>query len=291
MEAASITNDGEVVSNFSFTNGNANFSDNESSIDDSSKFEEFVARYLSEYKRMDGSTITFDEIIEFLPSKDNGYFNDLVYRLIFETKKEIVEWTSSTTVESELSEDDLAFYYDYIDAEERKISLLKKALTYESVEEDSNTTVKNEMILVPTPTGNIRIIEDLQHIAPEYYPAFKELLESIEDGTFLGFKTLTKGITSGLSEVKGFKIRVVFTRLKDNYYAILTAFVKKSDNDKMYRTNLENRYVNFKMHEDQLIKQLDNPEFLNENALQVQELYRLLGVEENKEYKRGGLNG
>ena len=260
--------------------------------DESSKYEEFVESYIQGYKDIDGSKISFEEILDFLPSRENGYFKDLVQRLIFESKKEISEWTrSSQDVISELSEEDLAFYYDYIDAEERKISLLRKALTYEPVVSLEKKQVENELILVPTPTGNIRIIEDIQHITPEYYPAFLELINSIKDGSFLGFKPLSNGAKYGLAEVKGFKVRVLFSRLKDNYYAVITAFVKKTDSDKLYRTNLMNRYVNFKMHEDDLIKKLDDSSFLEENELQVQELYNILGADEKKEYKRGGLNG
>lgn len=290
ITASNNTRDNEYV--FSSEDDSCELDCDNTSFDDLSKFENFVAIYLGEYKNIDGSNVTFDEIIRFLPDKNNGYYKDLIFRLILESKKEITDWKNSVVVdEVELSEDDLTFYYDYIDAEERKISLLKKALTYEIETTNVEEKVDNELILVPTPTGNIRVIEDLQHITPEYYPAFLELIKSVKDGTLLGYKPLTNGAKYGLAEVKGFKVRVVISRLRDNYYAIITAFVKKSDSDKQYRANLMNRYLNFKMHEDSLIKQLDNPEFIDANRLQVEELYRLLGEESVKEFKKGELNG
>lgn len=290
LEASNKSN-AEGVSNFSF---NDDISETGSfySSDDTEKFENFVGMYLPEYKNIDGSTISFEDILSFLPKNDNGYFNDLIYRLIMESKREIAEWTNSAVGDAEsLNDEDLAFYYDYIDEEERKISLLKKALTYKFDDSSDKEVTKNEMILVPTPNGNIRIIEDLLHISPEYYPAFLELVKSIEDGSFLGFKYITNDFMSGLLEVKGFKVRVLFSRLRDNCYAVIAAFVKKSDCDKQYRANLLNRYLNFKMHEDQILKQLDNPEFIEANKLQVEELYRVLGSEDSKELKRGELHG
>jgi len=300
-EKRSLLNKLEVTANSSTRNNEFDFLSEDSSeldsqnstCDDLSKFESFVARYLGEYKNIDGSSVSFDEIVKFLPAKNNGYYKDLIFRLILESKKEIADWRSSAIGdESELSGEDLAFYHDYIDAEERKISLLKKALIYEPETIKVEEKVDNELILVPTPTGNIRVIEDIQHITPEYYPAFLELIKSVKDGTLLGYKPLSNGVKYGLAEVKGFKVRIVISRLRDNYYAIITAFVKKSDSDKQYRENLMNRYLNFKMHEDSLIRQLDNPEFIDANKLQVEELYRLLGDEESvKEFKKGELNG
>ena len=293
LETPSTIDDDSMLSNFLYSDDKLKNDDldEDECMDEASKFEEFVASYLPGYNEIDGSVVTFEEILDFLPSKENGYFYDLIQRLIFETKKEIAEWVSeSKEILSELIEEDYIFYYDYIDALERKISLLKKALTYDR-KQGEETKEENKLILVPTPSGNIRIIEDLQHISPEYYPAFLELIESIKDGSFCGFKPLSNGAKYGLAEVKGFKVRVLFSRLKDNYYAVIGAFVKKSDSDKFYRSNLLNRYYNFKMHEDELINNLDNDEFISENELQVQELYRILGVSDIKEYKKGGLSG
>ena len=292
MEALQNKRSSENVSFFTAQGTNLENDDEmDLSTDDSSKFEDFLALYLSDYKNMSGD-IKFEELLAFLPARNNGYYSDLIKRLIFESMHEISVWSNYHDSNSDdLSTEDLQFYSEFIKSERKKIALLRKALVHEDTVSNDDEVEENKLVLVPTPGGNIRIIEDLQHISPEYYPAFLELIKSIQEGTFTYLKPIAYGLKSTIFEVKGFKERVVFARIKGNHYALISAFVKKADTDKQYRNNLFRQYDNFKKQEGFLIESLDWEEFVKENDLQVEEMYRLLGKESSKKLKRGELHG
>ena len=86
--------------------------------------------------------------------------------------------------------------------------------------------------------GNIRVIDEIEKISkssPEFCSEFLELFQSIQDGSFKRVKRfLNNNKLVGISEVRGFKPRVVFDRIGKNDYAIITAFLKKCDNDRGY---------------------------------------------------------
>ena len=131
-------------------------------------------------------------------------------------------------------------------------------------------------------SGNIRIIDDLEHIPNDYYDGFKDLINSIIDGTFKNVKTFSnnEGLL-GISEVKAFKIRLVFKRLNNNTYALITAFMKKWDNDKLYQESLANKIKDYYSIETKLKELINNPEFIEENEKNVQQLWNVLSPKED----------
>ena len=136
---------------------------------------------------------------------------------------------------------------------------------------------KNNLVFVPTLSGNIRALDDLEHIPSEYYSRFKDLFDSIVDGTFKNVKVFASNSPLyGITEVRGFKVRVVFTRLSSDTYAIITAFVKKSDKDKLYNESLNNIVREYRGLEASLKANLNNPEFMKENEKSVQQLWNIL---------------
>ena len=109
------------------------------------------------------------------------------------------------------------------------------------------------------------------------------MLQSIKDGTFKSVKRFTSGSElSGLCEVKDFKVRVVFMRLNKDSYAIISAFVKKSDNDKAYRASLFKKYSDFKLVEDELIDSLSDESFIRLHKTHEEEVFRKLNQSADK---------
>lgn len=258
---------------------------------DSFDFEGFVSLYLNDYKKLD-INCTVEDIINILPSKSNYYFTDLIYRLKAESIREIKELKSLDVNDSSLSEEDLREYNELLQTEKRKISLLSDVL---SLKENTNTETKeevNHLVLVPTTGGNIRILEDLKKIPNDFYSSFLELIKSIETGEFQGLKKLTNnGNVESIYEVKGSMVRVLFSRLSSNHYALITCFLKKVDWDNYYNSIISNASSLFNRSEEVLREQLSNEEFMKQNDLYVEELFRVLGSSDKKEYKKGGLNG
>ena len=245
----------------------------EPEISDSSN-EEFEF-YLTSYKNL-SRFFNPTEINGILPKRTNKKYNDILLRLSLESVREI-KYARSYLKTEDLSEEEKKELQFIIDVETKKIEYLKSKLLkkedelVEEVEEE-----KNSIILVPNTFGNIRIIDELEHIPSEYYDGFRQLIESIVDGTFKGVKMLHLNNTVGVFEVKAFKIRVVFTKIAYNTYALITAFVKKTDTDKLYRETLLGKIRDYMLIEEYIKHNLQNKEFIAQNEQNLQLLWNIL---------------
>ena len=243
-------------------------------------FEEEMEYYLTDYKSL-REDILEENLLSILPSKKTYRYKDIILRLIAESLKEIKEVNELISREN-FSSEELTDLRSVILLEKKKISILKEHLKHKD-EVETEEEVNNELILVPSLTGNVKLIEDLEHIHPSNYEAFLELVESIKNGTFKGVKRFTNNMRfAGISEVRGFQVRIAFARIGKNKYALITAFTKKCDNDKGYRDSLTQKLSDYRLQEDKLKALAEDEEFLRENELNVERLYALLGkVEES----------
>lgn len=243
-------------------------------------FEEEMEYYLTDYKSLREDNLE-EDLLSILPSKKTYRYKDIILRLIAESLKEIKE-VNELISRDNFNNEELADLRSVILLEKKKISILKEHLKHKD-EVETEEEINNEIILVPSLTGNVKLIEDLEHIHPSNYEAFLELVESIKNGTFKGVKRFTNNVRfAGISEVRGFQVRIAFARIGKNKYALITAFTKKCDNDKGYRDSLTQKLSDYRLQEEKLKALADNEEFLRENELNVERLYNLLGkVEES----------
>ena len=243
-------------------------------------FEEEMEYYLAEYKNVKRDSME-EDILSILPSKKAYRYKDIILRLIAESLKEIKEINELISKE-EFGLEELNDFKEDILFEKNKITFLKEQLKMKT-EVTAEEEINNEIILIPNLAGNPKIIEDLEHIHPSYYEAFLELIESIKNGTFKGVKRFTNNIHfQGVSEVRGVKVRIAFTRVGKNKYALITGFVKKCDNDKGYHDSLTQKLSDYRMIEPKIKELVENEEFIKENNLNLERLYALLGkVEES----------
>ena len=242
-------------------------------------FKDEMNFYLLSYRQL-SEDFTKEEINEILPKKKNPKFKDILLRLSLESVKEIKE-VKELLREEEISLEEKELCNKIIESENKKIDYIKSKLIVSDKEEIEEQEEKNNIVLVPMLSGNIRIIDDLEHIPNDYYEGFKDLINSIIDGTFKNVKTFSnnEGLI-GISEVKSFKIRVVFKRLNDNTYALITAFMKKWDNDKLYQESLISKVKEYYLIESELKKLINDHEFMEENEKNVQQLWNVLSPKE-----------
>lgn len=246
-------------------------------------FEEEMEYYLADYKSLKDENLE-EDLLSILPSRKTYRFKDIILRLIAESLKEIKE-INELIQKSNFSKSELEDLKSIILLEKQKIKILKSHLNHK-VEEETEEEVENEIILVPSLAGNIKLIEDLEHIHPSNYPAFLELVESIKNGTFKGVKRFTNNMHfAGISEVRGFQVRIAFSRISKHKYALITAFTKKCDNDKGYRDSLTQKLSDYRILENKLKDLASDPEFLKENTLNLERLYNLLGKVEESSLK------
>ena len=214
--------------------------------------------------REDISIEELEQIIkENLPSKNNPNCFKIISRMMAEILKEIMEYEeikSDSIGEEEIIEETQKL----IDLNKRKLNYIRNA----KIDSKSDEEIKeNNLYFFKTTSGNIYCLNDLDKIKKEYYESFSELFKSIKDGTFKRAKRLNSNNskTSSLSEVRGFKTRVLFDRLDKNNYIIIMCAVKKCNFDNGYKKSLENRALMYRAMKPKLLEQRDIQEYKNEN--------------------------
>ena len=214
--------------------------------------------------REDISIEELEQIIkENLPSKNNPNYFKIISRMMAEIFKEIMEYEeikSDSIGEEEIIEETQKL----IDLNKRKLNYIRNA----KIDSKSDQEIKeNNLYFFKTTSGNIYCLNDLDNIKKEYYESFSELFKSIKDGTFKRAKRLNSNNskTSSLSEVRGFKTRILFDRLDKNNYIIIMCAVKKCNFDNGYKKSLENRALMYRAMKPKLLEQRDIQEYKNEN--------------------------
>ena len=242
-------------------------------------FDDEVSFYLSNYKQL-SENFSDEEINIILPKKKNPRYKDILLRLSLVSVKEIKEVKEILRTE-QLSLDEKTLCEKIIEIENKKIDFIKSKLITNDKEEIEEQEEKNSIVLVPMLSGNIRVIDELEHIPNDYYDSFKDLINSIIDGTFKNVKNFTNNSALiSISEVKGRQTRVVFKRLNNNSYALITAFIKKCDTDKLYQESLIGKVKEYYLIESMLKDKLNDQEFMDENEKNVLQLFNILSPKE-----------
>lgn len=239
-------------------------------------FENEVDYYYSAIKELTQEDIE-EKIVDALPSRMNYQYKRILLRIQAEIMRNIKEIKNFLT-EEDITLEEYEDFKEEILLEQTKLELIKKHLSVKEDEINIEEEQKdNNLIFVPTPGGNIRVLEELDRINQEYYDGFYTLFQSIKDGTFKNVRRFKNNEDlKGLCEVKSFKIRVLFTRLNHDSYAVISAFIKKSDKDKGYLNMVCSRYSDYKNIEDNLVSNLNNEEFMDLNKQYEEELFRKL---------------
>ena len=219
-----------------------------------------------------------------LPSKRNGNYYNIILGINTFLMKDINEIKNFIEIEkNNLSKDEYKEFKKDIVETQNKIDIIFKISNNNELEQNNQETIEttNNIVFLETESGNIYALEDLDNnsVPTEYYEGFYELIHSIEDGTFKNVKYLTSGNnkTAGISEVKGFKKRIIFDRVGYNTYVIIGAFIKKSDKDKGYLDPLKNRIAIYRKNKDNIIKLIEQKEdYLEYQKRILEEIYILL---------------
>ncbi len=239
------------------------------------EFEEEVDYYFSELNQLTLEELESD-IEDVLPARSHNEYERILRRLQAELLRNINEVREFINAE-DLSISDRAELETDIALDQKKILAIHAVLHKTQDVLTATEPVNNDLILVPTSGGNIRILDEIEHIDLSYYHKFEGLISSIKNGTFKGVKKL-HGELAGLTEVKDRPsgARVTFMRLDKNTYAIISAFIKRSDNSAGYQKMVANSYQSYREIEPVLKANLSNPEFIKLNQDYEQELFRKL---------------
>ena len=256
----------------------------ENDYDDENSLIEEINYYYLQVKDIDVNEENYlKKIRQELPSKKNGNYYDVILGINVFLIKEINEIKSFLETEKDIiSKEELKdFKKDIIDIQTKINSIIKLSNSNDLETENSKEEIHNNIVFLETESGNIYAQNDLfsNYVPIEYYEGFLELIKSIEDGTFKNVKYLTSGNnkTARISEVKGFKKRVIFDRVGYNTYVILGIFIKKSDKDKSYIEPLKNRIAVYRRNRDYIVRKIQNEEgYLDEQRKVLDDIYQLL---------------
>ena len=247
--------------------------ESEPSIDQ--EFEEEALFFYSEVKDLTKEDLS-ESLEDVLPPRKHYNYERILRRVQAELLRDCKE-TRDFIATEQLDKEEIAELKEDISLILAKISAISKALV--ATDEDVNKTQPkdNTIIFVPTSGGNIRVLDDMAKMPSSYYKKFEALFASIKEGTFKGVKKM-HGVLDGLSEVRDIPTgaRVTFMRLDRNTYAIISAFVKKTDNNSGYQRMVENHYQNYKQQEQGLKANISNPEFMTLHSQYEIELFDMI---------------
>lgn len=250
-------------------------------IDDLDDFEEEVKYYLSDFLNIkEFSREAFEAV---LPSRSNYNYAKILLRIMAEITHDIIDIKNIICSNSDMNNEELEEFIQELESLDDKRYILKEILlTEEKTEVLEN---KNNLIFLPiVGTNEVRIFDELKYIPQEKYAGFLELFQSIKNGTFKNVRRFVNNSEySGMIEVKGHQVRVAFQRLSNDCYAIISMFVKKSQNSYGYRVSLANRYSEYKLIENELREKVKDPKFILENREYEDKLFSILSNEKVNE--------
>lgn len=229
---------------------------------------------------------------ELLPSLRNSNYQNIVYGICALLLKEITEIKVFIETEKDsLTKQELEDFKEEIINKQRLITEINKA-NVEIIDkgESEENKISNNIVFLETSSGNIYAKEDLNPnvIPSEYYAGFYELLKSIEEGTFKNVKKLTSNnnSTAGISEVKGFKRRVIFDRVGPNTYVVIGIYTKKSNKDKSYLDPLKNRIAIYRKRREYIVEQAKNDEYIKEQQEILNGIYEIIKPKQEKDIQK-----
>lgn len=210
---------------------------------------EFDQKYLEEYRRGIWASESIEEIARSLPEpRMPGYLELMTY---FQKYAELEISEFQKNIETTQDYEDRQYLSTEIE-KLKKMRLLfsKKIETFkkenESFEQYDKTPNKRSIIYLTSSLGNPLLEEDLESIAREYLPEFKELIDMLREGDFTSDQRKYKmfnnnDVLRGLREVKKCASRVYFYHLTGDTVLAILGLAKRGDNPKSDKSRIVKR--------------------------------------------------
>lgn len=216
-----------------------------------------------------------ERYLDTLPSIKHERYYEIIEIILLKLNELLKEWNDYFH-DSTLKKEELLEIKKEILLIKKRKELLIKAYN-RTIKESKEDEIENQLLFLETDSGNIQAIEEIKSIDSSFYERIVELLKSIKDGTFKNVKRLVENDkVKGIPEVKGYQVRVVFERISSNQYVIISIFTKKSDSDRAYRQNLEQKIGRYKKKKSEIKKQCTDPKYIEDNLMQETNLFEKL---------------
>lgn len=225
------------------------------------------------------------ELENILPNRDSEQFDNVIDMIVVKLYHEKVELINFIHEQQQVEKNIYQFFDDELeDLDFRIDTLLDYKNNMNLLEGPVLESSTNKIIFLKNSFGEPIIFSDIKGY-DEYYDSFLELINLISIGDFRRSRVFTNnGKIVDMMEVKGFKTRILLSRLKDNIFVVLSAFVKKCDTDLRHRNLLQNVSYMYQNQKETLINLVDNEQFLEQEKMYLDEL-----VEKFKEKRKGNV--
>lgn len=233
-----------------------------------------VKEYIDNLKKLYGKV----KLEEILPDRDNIESENIINSILVNLYKEKVE-TINFIRENEADMDEISSLFE--DELDLLDSIMESLIDYKNNTEINSFVsptidTTNRIIFMKNSSNEPMIFQNIKGYE-EYYDSFLELLESIVDGTFKNMRVfVNNNKLTNMIEVKDFKTRIQFTRLKDNIFVIISAFIKKCDTDLRHRNFISNCSQNYQSQKNELLNNIEDEDYMNKEAEFLEELRNTL---------------
>lgn len=187
-----------------------------------------VSSYLKQLKTANA------DLNSILPDKDTEQYAEIINSILIQLYKEKVEIINLLHEQNIEEKDVMDMFLLEIDFLDNLMEQIIDIRDFDAVEEDMieniSTNQKNQLWILKNSVGKPYLLSSLKG-KEEYYGIVKALLESMMDGTFKNFKYVSPNYNylMKLMEVKDRNgVRILFSRLNQNMYVIIDAYVKRS---------------------------------------------------------------
>lgn len=234
-----------------------------------------------EYFKKISETKNIDEIISFLPERDNVEFDNILSVILVKLYSQKVEILNFM---KQYKEDVYEIFESDLNLVEEKIETILDYKEQKDIIKETST--QNKIVFLKNLNNEPIIFQNLKG-CEEYYDSFLELFNSIIDGTLKNFGTYNNNNKiNNLFKVKLFKTRIIFSRINEDTFAVLGATIKKCDNDSRHRNFLHHLSLAYENQEQNLINIANNEELLKiEDEYKEKLIYLLENKKKVKTYE------
>lgn len=243
---------------------------------------------ISSYMKIIRSVNNVEDLENILPDYYTDKYEHLIQKILLDLQKDAKDFYDLYV--SSIDEDEKQEYMKELKEVKEKINYIidyhqEQLLQQDNLETEEHES-NNKIIYLKTESGTPYSLKDLKNIDPTYYESFLELFNSIENGSFKNFKSFN-GSNSNIGniyEVRGFKTRIIFDRVSNDTYIVLLMLVKKINNDTYYQTALSDRVNTYRKQKNDILKSINNEDYLNECNEITNEIKETLSSKARKGY-------
>lgn len=225
-----------------------------------------------------------ESLEQILPTPDSENYIDILNTILIEIYKEkidIINLLHEQNIEEQEIKEMFSLEIDSLDNLMEEI-INKRDCTEE--QEESIQNHENQLWFLKNSVGKPYLLSNLKGME-EYYESFQELLTSIIAGNFKNVRVFqNNNKLLKLMEVKGHKTRILFSRLDEDKFVIIDAFVKKCDTDLRHRMTIERASNLYQCQRDYFLNSLQDETVIEQEKQYTKELFEML-----HQNKRGGM--